>query len=74
MPSYFSNVFRARPMLEHVPLEPQKNYSTKGYACLNDDYTKIFERFEEKDEELPVVESKSEMKKRVKKEKIIAHI
>mmetsp|Transcript_13469 Transcript_13469/g.21052 ORF Transcript_13469/g.21052 Transcript_13469/m.21052 type:complete len:112 (+) Transcript_13469:327-662(+) len=68
-------------MLKYLPPSSTKNYTIKGYQGLNDGITDIFCRFEDEEAEKAVreaaaqkPESKGEIKKRVKKEKIIKHL
>lgn len=49
LPPYFANIFRARPPLQYIPSEPITNYASKGYTCMIDPITKIFDRFEDVD-------------------------
>jgi U1 small nuclear ribonucleoprotein len=74
MPPIFSQKFRARPMLEYIEPAPVKNYKPKGYQPLIDDFSNIMDRFEDVDEQPVPYISKSEMKAKLKKEKMITNV
>ena len=66
--------FRARAPLEFIPPVKKKNYKVRGYTCLVDPITNVFDRFEDQDQVPKIQETKAQAKKRIKKEKIIKHL
>ena len=66
--------FRARAPLEFIPPEKKKNYQIRGYTCLVDPITNIFDRFEDVDQAPKIQETKAQAKARIKKEKIMKHL
>ena len=61
-------------MLEYIEPAPLKNYKSKGYQPLIDEHTNLMDKFEEKDQPPSTFVSKSELKAKLKKEKIIENI
>jgi len=64
MPEYF-------PPVEGLV---KKNYRVKGYQTLIDEYSEIFNKFEEEDTKPDLVELKSVAKLRMKKAKLLSNL